>query len=228
MRAGLIGLGMMGRHHARVLRSLDGVDLVAVADPAGDPHAGRRGSMPLRRRRVLISPGCRLLRGGGADRSAPRGGARARRGRRPHPDREATGRTTRTRRRSSSSASSAAGWSARVGHIERYNPALRALRARLDEGELGDVYQVVTRRQGPFPSRIADVGVVKDLATHDIDSPRWVTESAYRACRRAPRTAAAAARGPGRPSPKLGDGTVVNHLVNWLSPFKERRHHRDR
>src|SRR5690625_6555343 len=38
LRAGLIGLGMMGRHHARVLRQLDGVDLVAVADPAGDPH----------------------------------------------------------------------------------------------------------------------------------------------------------------------------------------------
>ena len=38
LRAGLIGLGMMGRHHARVLRSLDGVELVAVADPLGDPH----------------------------------------------------------------------------------------------------------------------------------------------------------------------------------------------
>ena len=44
LRAGLIGLGMMGRHHARVLASLEGVDLVAVADPAGDPHgvAGNR------------------------------------------------------------------------------------------------------------------------------------------------------------------------------------------
>ena len=38
LRAGLIGLGMMGRHHARVLQSLEGVDLVAVADPTGDPH----------------------------------------------------------------------------------------------------------------------------------------------------------------------------------------------
>ena len=37
LRAGLIGLGMMGRHHARVLASLDGVELVAVADPGGDP-----------------------------------------------------------------------------------------------------------------------------------------------------------------------------------------------
>lgn len=35
LRAGLIGLGMMGRHHARVLGSLEGVDLVAVADPGG-------------------------------------------------------------------------------------------------------------------------------------------------------------------------------------------------
>ena len=39
LRAGLIGLGMMGRHHARVLRTIDGVELVAVADPMGDPHS---------------------------------------------------------------------------------------------------------------------------------------------------------------------------------------------
>jgi len=38
LRAGLVGLGMMGRHHARVLGSLDGVELVAVCDPLGDAH----------------------------------------------------------------------------------------------------------------------------------------------------------------------------------------------
>ncbi|HET8897141.1 MAG TPA: gfo/Idh/MocA family oxidoreductase, partial [Protaetiibacter sp.] len=38
LRAGLLGVGMMGRHHARVLRELDGVELVAIADPGGDPH----------------------------------------------------------------------------------------------------------------------------------------------------------------------------------------------
>src|SRR5450759_1935089 len=46
LRAGLVGLGMMGRHHARVLSSLAGVDLVAVADPGGDAHGvagGRTG-----------------------------------------------------------------------------------------------------------------------------------------------------------------------------------------
>jgi predicted dehydrogenase len=59
-----------------------------------------------------------------------------------------------------------------VGHIERYIQALQQLRMRLEKGELGEVYQIATRRQGPFPARIADVGVIKDLATHDIDLTR--------------------------------------------------------
>ena len=42
LRAGVVGLGMMGQHHVRVLRELDGVDLVAVADPGGDPHGVTR------------------------------------------------------------------------------------------------------------------------------------------------------------------------------------------
>ena len=46
LRAGLIGLGMMGRHHARVLSSLEGVDLIAVADPGGDVH-GVAGGRPI-------------------------------------------------------------------------------------------------------------------------------------------------------------------------------------
>ncbi|MFP5316086.1 MAG: Gfo/Idh/MocA family protein, partial [Actinomycetes bacterium] len=46
LRVGLIGLGMMGRHHARVVRELEGVQLVAVADAFGDPH-GVAGDLPL-------------------------------------------------------------------------------------------------------------------------------------------------------------------------------------
>ena len=49
-----------------------------------------------------------------------------------------------------------------VGHIERYNAALQSLRRRLEAGELGAVFQIATRRQGPFPARVRDVGVVKD------------------------------------------------------------------
>ncbi len=45
LRAGLIGLGAMGRNHARVLSQLDGVELVGVLDPA--PGAGAPHGVPV-------------------------------------------------------------------------------------------------------------------------------------------------------------------------------------
>lgn len=62
-----------------------------------------------------------------------------------------------------------------VGHIVRFNPAIQALKARLEEGELGTIFQIVCRRVGPFPARVRDVGVVIDLAPHDLDLMRFVT-----------------------------------------------------
>ena len=62
-----------------------------------------------------------------------------------------------------------------MGHIERFNPAVVALKAHLAAGELGRVFQIDARRQGPFPARIKDVGVVIDLAVHDLDVMRYVT-----------------------------------------------------
>ena len=56
-----------------------------------------------------------------------------------------------------------------VGHIERYNPAVRELRDRVNSGQLGQVYRIEVDRVGPFPARIADVGVILDLAVHDLD-----------------------------------------------------------
>jgi predicted dehydrogenase len=110
-----------------------------------------------------------------------------------------------------------------VGHIERYNPALQEMRRRLAHGELGEVFQVTTRRQGPYPTRVEDVGVVLDLATHDIDLTAWVTQRKYsdlsaRTAHRSGRQREDLVAAVGR----LDDGTVVNHLVNWLSPMKER------
>ena len=108
-----------------------------------------------------------------------------------------------------------------VGHIERYNPALQQLRSRL--GELGEVYQITTRRQGPFPARIADVGVVKDLATHDIDLTAWVAQSSFKSI--SARTAFKSGRIHEDVVAAVGqltNGIVTNHLVNWLTPFKER------
>jgi predicted dehydrogenase len=70
-----------------------------------------------------------------------------------------------------------AGVRAAVGHVERFNPALIALRERVLAGQLGDVFLVATERIGPFPERVRDVGVVKDLATHDLDIVTWVADA---------------------------------------------------
>ncbi len=222
LRAGLIGLGMMGRHHARVLGSLEGVDLVAVADPAGDPHGVAGGRPLLGSVEELIAQGidyCMVAVP--TVHHEPIGLALAEAGVHALIEKPLAQDTAAAERLAAAFESK--GLVGAVGHIERYNPALQSARKRLEAGELGRVYQVITRRQGPFPARIADVGVVKDLATHDIDLTAWVTQQPFTS------VSARTAHRSGREFEdlvaavgQLADGTVTNHLVNWLSPFKER------
>jgi UDP-N-acetylglucosamine 3-dehydrogenase len=56
-----------------------------------------------------------------------------------------------------------------VGHIERFNPAIRELKKTLVDGTIGDVVSMSARRVGPFTNRITDVGVIVDVGVHDID-----------------------------------------------------------
>ncbi|TPQ18261.1 Gfo/Idh/MocA family protein [Streptomyces sporangiiformans] len=222
LRAGLIGLGAMGRNHARVLSSLDGVELVGVMDPAGDPAGAARGAPVL-----ATLPDLLALRLDYAVVACPTaqheeiGLALAADGVCALIEKPLAHSAAAARRLVD--AFDTAGLIAGVGHIERFNPALQSMRARLEAGELGEVFQVVTRRQGPFPHRIADVGVVKDLATHDIDLTSWVTDRDYAS------VSARTVCKSGRPHEDmvsvvgdLSDGTLVSHLVNWLSPLKER------
>lgn len=60
-----------------------------------------------------------------------------------------------------------------VGHIERFNPAVRKMKEIIDKGMLGKILVINARRVGPFPPRIADVGIIVDLAIHDIDVLRY-------------------------------------------------------
>jgi UDP-N-acetylglucosamine 3-dehydrogenase len=220
LRAGLVGLGMMGRHHARVFATLPGVDFIGVSDPAGDINDVAQGRPVVRTVTELISLGidyavvavptiyhlevCMELAASGIHVLVEKPLT---------PDMTSSLMLTK--------AFADAGLVGAVGHIERYNPALQEAQRRLEQ--LGSLYQVVTRRQGPFPSRIADVGVVKDLATHDIDLTAWITGQRYTS------VSARTALRTGRQHEDLvvvvgtlEDGTVTNHLVNWLSPLKER------
>jgi UDP-N-acetylglucosamine 3-dehydrogenase len=222
LRAGLIGLGMMGRHHARVLQETEGLELVAVADAYGDPH-GVAGDLPFYNRvEQLIDHGLDLVMC-----AVPTGLheevglALAEAG--IHTMVEKPIASTIEGGQRLADAFESSGLVGAVGHIERYNPALQSLRARLQKGDLGEVYQIATRRQGPFPSRIADVGVIKDLGTHDIDLTAWLAESQYESVSARTTTRSGrehedmlAANG------QLANGIITSHLVNWLSPMKER------
>jgi predicted dehydrogenase len=218
----LVGIGMMGRNHARVLQSTDGLDLVAVSDPVGDVHGMAGAAKVVDTLADMIAVGIDM-----AVVATPTvyhlatGLELAASG--IHTLIEKPLATDGPQCSQLVDAFECAGLVNAVGHIERCNPALVALRARLDNGDLGEIYQVATRRQGPFPNRIADVGVVKDLATHDIDLTAWVLNDTYKT------VSAHTGHKSGRPhedlvsvTAKTARGTVVSHLVNWLSPLKER------
>jgi UDP-N-acetylglucosamine 3-dehydrogenase len=61
-----------------------------------------------------------------------------------------------------------------VGHVERFNPAVSKLKEIIESGTLGKLILISTRRVGPFISRIRDVGIIIDSATHDIDIARYL------------------------------------------------------
>lgn len=222
LRAGLIGLGAMGRHHARVLREVEGVDLVAVADPGGDPYGVANG--------LEVLPNVEALAAAGIDLAVAAV---------PTVFHEATATVlaeagVHTLVEKPIAESVEAGHRmvdlfaskklvGAVGHIERFNPAIQELRRRIEAGDLGDVYQIATRRQGPFPARIADVGVAKDLGSHDVDLTSWVAQSNYSTVfaqtqHKSGRSHEDIISATGR----LENGIIVNHIVNWLSPMKER------
>lgn len=222
LRAGLIGLGMMGRNHARVLRSLPGVDLVGVADANPALAANAPGVPFVNSLEELIGMGldyCTVVVP--TDLHEQVALALADAGVHAFIEKPLAPISAAAQRIATAFADK--GLVGAVGHIERFNSALQSARSRIAEGQLGSIYQVCTRRQGPFPGRISDVGVVLDLASHDIDLSSWVVQQDFVT------VSARTGHRSGRVHEDLvaavctlADGTVTNHLVNWLSPFKER------
>ena len=181
LRAGVVGLGMMGRNHVRVWdEAVDGVDLVAVADP--DPEAVRRAAHGRAARgyasaeEMLASEPIDLL-SIVAPTSLHLPIALAALAAGSHVLVEKPIAATREEAEQMMAAAARAGRILTVGHIERFNPAILELRRRLAAGELGRIFEVRATRLGPFPARIRDVGVVVDLAPHDLDIMRFLLGS---------------------------------------------------
>lgn len=221
VRMAVIGLGAMGRHHARILPRLENVVFVGGVDPAGDrqnalaghPLFGNVGELLA----ADVDAAVVAVPSADHEKIAVRLAEEGVHTLIEKPLAADVRSAERTR-----DAFAPTGLVAAVGHVERFNPAIRELKARLDRGELGRIFSLKTERVGPYPIRIKDVGVVQDLATHDIDLVMWLlgpietsyVKLAYRLGR--PYEDLLEAVG------SLSSGAVLTISVNWLTPSKRR------
>lgn len=110
-----------------------------------------------------------------------------------------------------------------IGHIERFNPAIIALKELIAQEELGRIFQMDAHRQGPFPARIGDVGVVIDLAVHDLDIMRFVSQSEIvRVFAETEKHIHSKYEDLLTGLVRLADGSVGTLNINWLTPTKIR------
>ncbi len=180
LRAAVIGVGSMGQNHARVYREMEHhVSLVGVADQDGAAAAriGNKFSVPYytdyaqlieETQPDLVSlavptslhhpVGCDLIRRG------------------VHVLIEKPIASTIQQAEELIALAEEHNVTLAVGHIERFNPAIVALREKLDSGMAGQIFKVQAQRLSPFPARIRDAGVVIDLASHDIDLFRYLIQ----------------------------------------------------
>jgi len=178
IKVGVIGVGSMGRNHARVYWELPGLTLVGVADTnksTSDTVAAHYNTKSYTDYRRLLDE----QRPDAVTICVPtsfhleialeviqRG---------IHLLVEKPISSTVEEGKQMMKAAEQAGVKLMIGHIERFNPAIVALKQHLAKQKVGRVFKVGARREGPLPVRINDVGVVVDLAVHDLDIIRYVT-----------------------------------------------------
>src|ERR671934_1692421 len=226
LRGAVLGLGMIGRHHARLLQASPRVRFAGAVDPAGD-----RFGVVHDHARVFAGLDA-LLRTGVPDFAIVAvpteehvAAVRALAAEGVHVLVEKPLAATAVEARAIIEACQAAGVHGAVGHVERFNPALLALRQKAHiEGQLGQIFLIATERIGPFPDRVRDVGVIKDLATHDLDLVHWLGGAPVE------RVTAEIQHRMGREhedlvlaTGRLENAISFNCIVDWLSPTKVRR-----
>ncbi len=177
LRVGLAGLGSMGRNHLRILSSRPDIRLVAIADPVAKalaPAAAASGAQGFAEPLAMIEEAELDAVVIAAPTTAHVGLACAaiERGVAVLVEKPLAG--TVDEAMQIVAAARVNGVPVQVGHVERFNPAVLELGRLIEAGWLSSVYSIASRRAGPFPARIRDVGVTVDLATHDVDILSWI------------------------------------------------------
>jgi predicted dehydrogenase len=221
LRVGVIGAGVMGSNHARVFGGLSDVTLVGIADPL-DAH----------RQRATDLIGCptfetieNLLKEGvdavtiAAPTHLHHEISLACIERKIHVLVEKPIASTVAEGREIVAAARRAGVTLMVGHVERFNPAVETIKQAI-KGE--EILSIAITRVGPFPPRMSNVGVVIDLAVHDIDLIRWFTESEIIEVQPQLSSAVAEREDIALLQFRTESGVLAHINTNWLTPFKAR------
>src|SRR3954452_1297945 len=224
LRVGVVGVGVMGSNHARVFGDLPGVKLIGVADPDSKQRdfvskalgcPAFSGVTPLLAEGVdavtiaapthlhqelaltCIERGVHVLVEKPIAPSVEEG-------------------------RAIIAAARSAGVALMVGHVERFNPTVEAIKdAVRDE----DILSISITRVGPFPPRMSNVGVVIDLAVHDIDLIGWFTGSTITEVQPQLSSTMAEREDIALLQFRTASGVLAQINTNWLTPFKARTVH---
>jgi predicted dehydrogenase len=221
LRVGVIGAGVMGTNHGRVLAGLPGITLVGIVDPLAE-HRDRAveliGCQTFATLDELVLAGIDAV-----TIAAPthlhheialncinRG---------IHVLVEKPIASTVQEGRDIVDAARRAGVTLMVGHVERFNPAVAAIKQAIKDE---DILSIAITRVGPFPPRMSNVGVVIDLAVHDIDLIRWFTESEIIDVQPQLSSAVAEREDIALLQFRTASGVLAHINTNWLTPFKAR------
>jgi len=224
LRVGVIGVGVMGSNHARVLAELPGVRLAGVADPDArqrDTVKRLLGCEAVADTEALLALGIDAvtiaapthLHHDIALKCIAAG---------VHVMLEKPIASSVEEGRDIISAARRANVTLMIGHVERFNPAVPAIKEAI-RGE--DILSIAITRVGPFPPRMSNVGVVIDLAVHDIDLIRWFTESDIVEVQPQFSSAVAEREDIALLQFRTASGVLAHINTNWLTPFKARTCH---
>jgi UDP-N-acetylglucosamine 3-dehydrogenase len=224
LRVGVVGVGVMGCNHARVLSELSAVQLIGVADPdrkQADFVGRTLGCRTVPDVASLIALGVDAIAI-----AAP-----------THLHREIALTCIRhgihvmvekpiasspEEGREIIAAARRAGVQLMVGHVERFNPAVQAIKEAVRNEE---ILSIAITRVGPFPPRMSNVGVVIDLAVHDIDLISWFTGSDIVEVQPQLSSAKAEREDIALLQFRTASGVLAHINTNWLTPFKARTVH---
>ncbi|MGC2714472.1 MAG: Gfo/Idh/MocA family oxidoreductase, partial [Pseudolabrys sp.] len=221
LRVGVVGVGVMGSNHARVFAGLPGTELVGVADPdrkQAEFVARTLGCVAVADVEELLDRDIDAITIA-APTHLHRDIALLCIARGVHVMVEKPIASSVEEGRDIINAARRAGVTLMVGHVERFNPAVEAIKEAI-RGE--DILSIAITRVGPFPPRMSNVGVVIDLAVHDIDLIRWFTDSDIIEVQPQLSSAVAEREDIALLQFRTASGVLAHINTNWLTPFKAR------